>query len=131
MTAKFAVGDTVIHVRPSYHRGRDRSVEERTIRKVGRKYAYLEGPWHVEKVRFSLEDGIEHPTGGNGNYPDRIWTSADWAAKKHREKVRADLTEAGIAFKGYGEPPYDTETLEKLLMVVQASLDSKRTVAVL
>lgn len=127
---KFNVGDTVIHVEPSYHRG-PATITERTIRKVGRKYAYLNGPWNVEKVPFGRWDGIEHTTGGYSNYLERIYTPADWEAKERREKVLEAVKDAGIQFKGYGDPPYDTETLERLLAVVQPALDSKPGVTVL
>jgi hypothetical protein len=127
VTAKFKVGDTVIHVGLSYGRGRG-AITECVIRKVGRKYAYLEGPWYAKEIPFSLEDGIEHRRDGYNNNLERIWVPAEWEAKKRREKALADLKDAGIMFKGYGEPPYDTQTLERLLAV---ALDSKRIVAVL
>lgn len=123
--SKFKVGDTVLYIRKNYGRGGNKPVE-RTIAKVGRKYAYLDHlehkEWWLEKTAFDLETGREN---ADSHYADYIYVPEEYHAEQHRKSVLNELRELGVRLSDHGfvdSGKFSTTALERVLATLQEDL---------
>lgn len=108
----FHAGQTVILIEPGRTVGR----RETTVTKVGRKLAYADV--YGRAYAFDLMTGVQH----NNTYgsPMYITTPEMIAAQDERAAAVARLAELGVTSTGFGGFAQSTETLHKLIALLEA-----------
>lgn len=107
---QFHKGQTVILESRNYS---GKTSEEKTITRVGRKWAYIEV--FGREVAFDAETGCENSQYG---YPSYIYTPEMKAEKDRRLAASDALHKAGVRFDFGRERKISTDTLEAILAAI-------------
>lgn len=118
---KIEPGQTVFVVhqrsRAAERSGAEVKTEERTVERVGRKYAYLAARFDPEP--FCLETGASHHprdsnVRANGFGFDVFESRAAWETKIHADEEYTRLRKRLVAAHGSGLKPLTSETVEAI-----------------
>lgn len=115
---KYEVGQTVL-LSSSY--GRGNGPHEVPVVRVGRSLVYVES--NGREVAFHIETGAERRGPNSTGAAAHIYTHGEWAERERRASVIQALNELGFTSNGYGGFKQSTETLERLLSILNEGPD--------